>query len=142
MTFKEIERAVVKHLPMDDGAPLHEQMCYSTLRSLYADYNRGQLDGATATKEKRRLLRAFNEAATKYEMNERLRDGWCNGIRVSDEFRCKLRKGIRDGEEIERLFPLACTCISALTGDATLAGSKVMRDLEARQLGMEEASNG
>ena len=66
----------------------------------------------------------------------------CNGIRVSDEFRCKLRKGIRDGEEIERLFPRACTCISALTGDATLAGSKVMRDLEARQLGMEEASNG
>nr|DAW55831.1 MAG TPA: hypothetical protein [Caudoviricetes sp.] len=138
MTFKEIEQAVVKHLPLEDGAPLHEQMCYSTLRSLYADYNRGQIDTAAATQEKRRLLRAYSEAATKYEMNERLRDGWCNGIRVSDEFRCKLRKGIRDGEDIERLFPLACTCISALTGDATLAGSKVMRELEARQLELEE----
>lgn len=138
MTFKEIEQAVVRHLPLEDGAPLHEQMCYSTLRSLYADYNRGQIDTAAATQEKRRLLRAYSEAATKYEMNERLRDGWCNGIRVSDEFRCKLRKGIRDGEDIERLFPLACTCISALTGDATLAGSKVMRELEARQLELEE----
>lgn len=138
MTFKEIEQAVVRHLPLEDGTPLHEQMCYSTLCSLYADYNRGQIDTAAATQEKRRLLRAYSEAATKYEMNERLRDGWCNGIRVSDEFRCKLRKGIRDGEDIERLFPLACTCISALTGDATLAGSKVMRELEARQLELEE----
>lgn len=34
MTFKEIEQAVVKHLPLEDGTPLHEQMCYSTLRSL------------------------------------------------------------------------------------------------------------
>ena len=93
MTFKEIERAVVKHLPMDDGAPLHEQMCYSTLRSLYADYNRGQLDGTTATKEKRRLLRAFNEAATKYEMNERLRDGWCSGYLTNSAANCARASG-------------------------------------------------
>ena len=67
-----------------------------------------------------------------------LRDEWQTGLKVSNEFRIRLHKALESGEGIDVLFPLACTCIAAMTGDKTLLGSEVKEKLKARQIRMDD----
>lgn len=138
MTFKEIETLTAKSGEMPPQMPLHEQMLHTALCCLYRDYQSGALDQGTATREKRRLRIAYEQAASRTDEHQRLREERLESIRVSEEFRSQLRKALNDGQELDVLFPLACTCIAVLTGDKTLLGSEVTRKLEAHaQLNME-----
>ncbi len=132
MTFKEIETLTARNGQMPPEAPLHEQMLYTSLRSLYRDYQSGALDQGAATREKRRLRAAYEQAAGSAEVSRKLREEWQEGLRVSQDFRARLHKALNDGQDLDVLFPLACTCIAAMTGDKTLLGSEVARRLENR----------
>ncbi|MEG0897883.1 MAG: hypothetical protein RSF73_10095 [Ruthenibacterium sp.] len=134
MTFHEIERSVVDKVALSAIAPIHEQSCYQALRFLYADYSRNNISASSATEEKRRIHGVYDFAQTQYETGKKLRDGWTYNVKVSEEFRTKLQKALNSGENIETMFYLACTCIAAMTGDETLAGSKVKTMVEQMKL--------
>jgi hypothetical protein len=138
MDFKQIEHSVLKFEPMPDNAPLHEQMCYFALRHLYEDYRRGVVNVQAAHDEKVRLRNAFERAVSTEQTRDMLRDEWQTGLKVSNEFRIRLHKALESGEGIDVLFPLACTCIAAMTGDKTLLGSEVKEKLKARQIRMDD----
>lgn len=131
MTFKEIETLVTRGENVPPSAMMHERSCWHALRSLYADFRRGVVDTDTATKEKRRVHGTFDWACTQAQTQEKLRNGWIEQLRVSEEFRTKLHKGVKSGEDLHTLFYLACTCIAVMTGDQTLAGSVVKRRRDA-----------
>ena len=137
MTFKEIEHLVRDLSAMPEASPLHEQMCYCALRCLYEDFRRGAIDKDDATAKKRRLWHAFERAESKAQIQEQLCKEWTNGLKVSDEFRIKLHKALNSGKGLDVLFPLACTCIAAMTGDQTLLGSEVKEKLKAMQMSMD-----
>ena len=113
-------------------------MCYFALRHLYEDYRRGVVNVQAAHDEKVRLRNAFERAVSTEQTRDMLRDEWQTGLKVSNEFRIRLHKALESGEGIDVLFPLACTCIAAMTGDKTLLGSEVKEKLKARQIRMDD----
>lgn len=84
------------------------------------------------------LRNAFERAVSTEHTRDMLRDEWQTGLKVSNEFRIRLHKALESGEGIDVLFPLACTCIAAMTGDKTLLGSEVKEKLKARQIRMDD----
>ena len=53
---------------------------------MYRDYQSGALDQGAATREKRRLRAAYEQAAGSAEVSRKLREEWQEGLRVSQEF--------------------------------------------------------
>ena len=56
------EREAMRGAEMPDGLSIHDQMAYTSLRTIYHDYHEKRLDRATASVEKRRILAAWDKA--------------------------------------------------------------------------------
>lgn len=56
------ERDAMRGAEIPDGLSIHDQMAYISLRTLYHDYHEKRLDRETASKEKRKLLGAWDRA--------------------------------------------------------------------------------
>lgn len=129
MTLKDIEEMTRERIGTKEIAALYGMSPGDVLRKAHVQ---------AAHDEKVRLRNAFERAVSTEQTRDMLRDEWQTGLKVSNEFRIRLHKALESGEGIDVLFPLACTCIAAMTGDKTLLGSEVKEKLKARQIRMDD----
>lgn len=66
------EREAMRGAEMPDGLPMHDQMAYISLRTLYHDYHEKRLDRAAASAEKRRIFGAWDQAKRTAEFERKL----------------------------------------------------------------------
>ena len=57
---------------MPDGLSTHDQMAYTSLRTLYHDFHEKRLSRETASAEKRRILAAWDKAKRTAEFDRKL----------------------------------------------------------------------
>lgn len=129
-TPESIERIAANGLPTPDGLSSPQQMFFVIMRGIYRDFKAGVTTKEQAKKEKLIALAEFTKQNTQRVVSEKIFIEWQSNIKQSEELRHKLRKGINAGESIDTMFYTACTCIAAMTGDATLSGSDVKAQIE------------
>lgn len=88
MTFEEIEKAAYTGEPLPDYAPLPDQYCYWTMRSLYFCYQNGRVDVEKAASQKNQIQTVFEQAQDRYSDEMKWRK-WLDGLRVSLGGMCK-----------------------------------------------------
>ena len=136
---EDIERLAANNMLMPEGLSFPQQMFFVTMRGIYKDLKSGMITKDQAKKEKLSVLAEFTKQNTQRVVSEKIFIEWQSNIKQSEELRHKLRKGINAGESIDTMFYTACTCIAAMTGDATLSGSDVKAQIEKFKL--SEVSN-
>lgn len=110
---------------LPDGLSYPQQCLYLAMRGLYQQHKSGFIPLEVAVHDKAALLSEYEKAEALHSKYLATWQTFSEQIKVSDEFRVKLKTGLRDGENLQELFELACTCVAVLTGDSTLSGSKV-----------------
>lgn len=130
MDFKEIEYLAREGKPLSGELPENYVIyAYYSLCALYKKFKELSIDQERAIKEKHKIKIAYERAKDEHEKYLAVYKRHSDQIKLSEEFRCKLHHAINNGEKLEEMFLLACTCIAVLTGDSTLAGSKVNNQL-------------
>lgn len=66
------EREAMRGAEMPDGLSIHDQMAYTSLRTLYHDFHEKRLSRETASAEKRRILAAWDKAKRTAEFDRKL----------------------------------------------------------------------
>ena len=66
------EREAMRGAEMPDGLSIHDQMAYTSLRTLYHDFHEKRLSRETASAEKRRILAAWGKAKRTAEFDRKL----------------------------------------------------------------------
>ena len=66
------EREAMQGAEMPDGLSIHDQMAYTSLRTLYHNFHEKWLDRRTASAEKRRILAAWDKAKRTAEFERKL----------------------------------------------------------------------
>lgn len=131
MTFKEVETLAKFGAPIKEQYPsIYVIAAHSALVHLYERYRNGVINTTDAAKEKQSIKIAYEHSVDVHEKYVATCNTFNEQIKLSDQFRVSLHKGIQSGDDLEELFLLACTCIAVLTGDKTLAGSTVGRQLD------------
>ena len=64
MTIFDLEDMAAKNAPLPAELSSNEQALYISLRGIYQQYNAGQITRESATKEKRKVIHAYNTAAS------------------------------------------------------------------------------
>ena len=66
------EREAMRGAEMPDGLSIHDQMAYTSLRTLYHDFHEKRLSREMASAEKRRILAAWDKAKRTAEFDHKL----------------------------------------------------------------------
>jgi hypothetical protein len=100
--------------PMPDLLTGAETLCYMALAAIYADFRRGELDKAAATRLKHQIMCAYEMAKFDMKLNEH----YIAIIKATSLLACDVRKN-PDAMSL----PCVANLISALDGVAPMGGN-------------------
>ncbi len=86
------EREAMRGSELPEGLPLHDQMVYISLRSLYHDYYERRIEREAASAEKRRIIGAWQRAIDTVEFQRKLAFSQAQVIKATEAAQRAFRK--------------------------------------------------
>ena len=131
--FEEIERLAYKNCMLPKDTKQSEQVCFLSMRHLYAHFRSGQIQALDAAKEKAIIRRAYEAAAR--EEADRLEQArrQQKQIQLAGSLFSDILKAVSPRADKGALFLMAAECIGNMTQDGG-----VFYDTCKRRLQMDE----
>lgn len=120
MKFQEIDRLAQSVDKLPDIANLGDRYVYHCLREVYDRYLAGKLDKEETEVERRKLYQAHRLYREQEAQHLKAHKQIQEAIRQAGTLRSEIIKGL-GVLPAEQLLGICCRCISAMTGEDTLA---------------------
>ena len=135
MKFQEIDHLAQSVDKLPDIANLGDRYVYHCLREVYDRFHAGKLDKEETEVERRKLYQAHRlyreQEAAHLKAHKQIQEA----IRQAGELQSEIYKGL-GVLPAEQLLGLCCRCISAMTGEDTLA-RKFEKEYRRKRHGQE-----